>query len=339
MTLAQGQTTPFENKLTHFKDNCKKFFYSLTGENRKIIYNRTKMNKRLTIFFLLCLILLSTCSPMATKKAIQPTSTIQTNLHSNESIPSKYRGKLKLFVLMGQSNMSGRGEVPADLKHTNPRVYMFGNDYRWKLAEEPVDSAKGQIDMVSEDRDAGISPSLSFAETLLESKPEWVIGLIPCAKNSTSLIDWAQNDDPKSLYGSCLKRVKQAAEMGTVEGILFYQGETDANDPNYYRSIKVNKNILPANHWAEAFEDFVRAWRRDLGISDLPVVFAQLATTTDKNLINWEIIKEQQASVNMLNVAMVKTDDLGLGDAVHLNVESYLEVGRRFAKAYLQIIQ
>ena len=130
------------------------------------------------------------------------------------AIPAEYQGKLKLFILAGQSNMSGRGEVPGDLKHTNPRVYLFGNDYQWKLAEEPVDSAVGQVDMVSEDRDAGMSPSLSFAETLLGSKPEWAIGLIPCAKSSSSLLDWRQNDDPKSLYGSCLKRIQQAAANG-----------------------------------------------------------------------------------------------------------------------------
>ena len=51
--------------------------------------------------------------------------------------------------------------------------------------------------------------------------------------------------------------------------------------------------------------------------------------------INWEVIKEQQASVDLPNVRMIKTDDLELGDAVHLTVESYLEVGRRFAEAYL----
>ena len=165
---------------------------------------------------------------------------------TEEAIPAELRGKLKLFVLMGQSNMSGRGAVPEELKHTNPRVYLFGNDYQWKLAEEPVDSAVGQVDMVSEDRDAGISPSLSFAEFLLGSKPDWAIGLIPCAKNSTSMLDWVQNDDPKSLYGSCFKRILQAAPMGSVEGILFYQGETDAIDADYYASLKINRKILPA---------------------------------------------------------------------------------------------
>jgi len=294
------------------------------------------MFRKLSNLLSICLALLTACSPARNNKANMPTSPVSPDPYGSENIPAEYRGKLKLFVLAGQSNMSGRGTVPEWLKHTNPQVYMFGNDYQWKLAEEPVDSAVGQVDMVSEDRDAGISPALSFAETLLGSRPDWVIGLIPCAKNSTSLLDWQPNDDPKSLYGSCWHRIQLATQMGTLEGILFYQGEADANDPNYYPQRK----ILPAEQWAEKFSELVAAWRRDLGNPNLPVVFAQLATHQDaKHFINWEVIKEEQESVHLPNVSMIKTDDLVLGDAVHLSMESYLEVGRRFAEGYLDIIK
>ena len=303
------------------------------------------MFKNLNTLFTIVLVLITACNPVALGWTPELTEASTTKppvpvASGVENIPAEYRGKLKLFVLMGQSNMSGRGEVPEELKHTNPQVYMFGNDYQWKLAEEPVDSAEGQVDMVSEDRDAGISPSLSFAETLLGSRPEWVIGLIPCAKNSTSLLDWAPDDDPKTLYGSCWRRIMQAAQMGTVEGMLFYQGETDAIDPDYYAKLNIERNILPAEQWAEKFGEFVAAWRRDLGIPDLPVVFAQIATTaTDEEALNWDLIKKQQASVDLPYVRMITTDDLELGDAVHLTAESYLEVGRRFAETYLDIIQ
>jgi hypothetical protein len=292
------------------------------------------MKKRFFVILLLGITLLAACSP--TSQASPAWATADQTTIATTGVPTEYQGKLKLFILAGQSNMSGRGAVPAALKHTNPRVYVFGNDYLWKLAEEPVDSAVGQVDMVSEDRDAGMSPGLSFAETLLASKPEWVIGLIPCAKSSSSLRDWQQNDDPKSLYGSCLKRMQQAMQKGSPAGILFYQGEIDAGDPAIYSQ----KNILPSDHWAGEFGQWVKAWRSDLGSPDLPVVFAQLATNRDpRSFINWKVIKEQQVSVDLPNVRMIKTDDLKLGDAVHLSVEGYLEVGRRFAEAYLEIIK
>ena len=60
----------------------------------------------------------------------------------------------------------------------------------------------------------------------------------------------------------------------------------------------------------------MKAWRSDLGIPSLPFVFAQLAIhASEESIPNWDVIKEQQASVDLPNVAMIKTDDLELGDA------------------------
>ncbi|MBD1847882.1 hypothetical protein H6F89_31790 [Cyanobacteria bacterium FACHB-63] len=45
-------------------------------------------------------------------------------------ISKMYLGKLQLFILAGQSNMSGLDEMPKSEMKTNSRIYMFGNDYR-----------------------------------------------------------------------------------------------------------------------------------------------------------------------------------------------------------------
>ena len=54
-----------------------------------------------------------------------------------EVIPENFQGKLSLFILAGQSNIAGRGEMP-EFQQTNSNVFVFGNDYRWKVALEPV---------------------------------------------------------------------------------------------------------------------------------------------------------------------------------------------------------
>jgi hypothetical protein len=243
---------------------------------------------------------------------------------------------MKLFILAGQSNMSGRGKVPESLQKTNPRVFVFGNDYQWKLAAEPVDSPAGQIDKVSEDLDAGFSPAMSFAERLLESDPTMIIGLIPCAKNSTSISAWNRDTKVTTLYGSCLNRIRQASERGVPAGMLIYLGETDATDSVLYPT----KGIISPDLWASKFSEMVQNWRSDLGSPNLPVVFAQLATNGDpKSFINWEVIKQQQASVKLPFCRMIKTDDLTVVDGVHLSIESYQELGKRFADAYLELIK
>jgi hypothetical protein len=283
------------------------------------------MNKT-WICLIITLLALNACSIITPAQSPTPTAAA--------GVPLESQGKMKLFILAGQSNMSGRGKVPDELKHSNPRVFVFGNDYQWRLAEEPVDSAAGQVDRVSEDLDAGMSPGLSFAERLLEAHPDWLIGLIPCAKNSSSINAWQRDERTSSLYGSCLKRARLAMAYGKPAGLLFYQGETDTTDPGLYP----DKRIGDPAEWASRFAQMVSDWRSDLGAPGLPVVFAQLASNGDPtSFIHWEAIRAQQASVTLPNVGMIRTDDLELGDAVHLTVAGYLEVGRRFAEAYLEI--
>lgn len=262
------------------------------------------------------------------------TSRTETTGTSEGSIPEKYQGKLQLFILAGQSNMSGMGDLPEVETKINPRIYVFGNDYHWKLAKEPVDDSSNQVDKVSEDTPAGYSPALSFATTLLEQHPDMVIGLIPCAKGGSSIHEWRRNLSDNTLYGSCLKRVRAASVMGNVAGFLFFQGEIDTVDPNE----QPERTFLP-NQWADRFTLLVRDWRSDLRLPELPVVFAQIGSHTQPDRFkNWAIVQEQQRKVRLPFSAMITTDDLALRDYAHFTTESYQIIGQRFAKAYLDLV-
>ncbi|NEO40828.1 MAG: sialate O-acetylesterase [Moorea sp. SIOASIH] len=250
-------------------------------------------------------------------------------------IPSDFEGKMSLFILAGQSNMSGTGKLTAASSVTDPRVFVFGNDYRWHLAKEPIDSQTKQVDKVSEDKSAGVGPGMAFATELLKYNPELIIGLIPCAKSGTAIEQWQRSLSEDTLYGSCLKRVGAASVMGEITGILFFQGEKDAQKPSQDSDI----TFFP-NQWADKFVTLVKDFRQDLGKPDLPVVFAQIGTTTDpETLPNWETVKAQQATVQLPATRMITTDDLALQDYVHLTTESYLIVGKRFAKAFWKLTQ
>jgi hypothetical protein len=252
-----------------------------------------------------------------------------------DNIPEEFQGKLSLFVLAGQSNIAGRGQVPKSGQNTNSRVFVFGNDYHWRIATEPIDDPSNQVDKVSEDPDAGFSPASAFATSLLERRPDMVVGLIPCAKGGSSIYQWHKSLSENTLYGSCLKRVRAASTMGNVAGILFFQGEADAIAPELYE-----ETVLLPDEWGDRFVALVNNWRDDLGLPELPVVFAQIGTHTAPDIfVNWEIVKEQQSSVQMPFCVMITTDDLALRDVVHFTSESYQTIGKRFAKAYVNLIQ
>src|SRR5687768_18610202 len=69
-------------------------------------------------------------------------------------IPKEHQGKMHLFILAGQSNMVGWAPIP-DGEKTDPRIYVFGKDYRWRIADHPIEAAFNQVDTVSENRIAG----------------------------------------------------------------------------------------------------------------------------------------------------------------------------------------
>lgn len=262
-----------------------------------------------------------------------PTSVPPTDAPALVEIPQAYIGRMALFILAGQSNMSGWAPVPENEK-TDPRIYVFGNDYHWRIAREPVDNPYNQVDKISLDRAAAFGPSLAFALTMLEHDPDMVIGLIPCAKSSTSIVEWQRNLSDQSLYGSCLKRARAASPMGQLSGVLFYQGEEDAVDPTRYP-----QHDPSPSQWSQLFSNFVSAMRTDLDAPDLPVVFAQLgADPISVDLPNWVLVKEQQSSIQLPMTAMIITEDLPSMDGLHFTTDSYRTIGKRFADAYWELM-
>ena len=247
------------------------------------------------------------------------------------AIAPRHQGNLKLYILVGQSNMAGTAEIPAGLK-SSANIFTFGNDYRWAKAMPPIDSGVNQVDAVSIDADAGFGPAFIFAKTLISQNQNQMIGLIPCAKSGSSITDWQESLSDETLYGSCLKRVRAASTMGEPAGILFFQGEADAVDPKLFPSLRPD-----AEAWAEKFATFAFNFRQDIGQPNLPLVYAQLGTPEDtEGLPNWNAIKAQQESIQIPNAKMIMTEDLPM-DGVHYTTESYKVIGQRFAEAMTQL--
>lgn len=252
---------------------------------------------------------------------------VSAELPNPSTVPEQLQGKLKLYVLVGQSNMVGSADIPDDVPHS-ANVYTFGNDYRWVAAKEPIDSPQNQVDRVSEDARAGFGPALTFAQTLVVQNSNQLIGLIPCAKAGSSITDWQQSLSDDTLYGSCLKRVRAATTMGTVSGILFFQGEADTIDPQQFPGLRPE-----ADTWAEKFALFAYNFRQDIGSPGLPLVYAQLGQPTDQEgLPNWSLVQQQQANIQIPNAVMIETNDLPM-EGIHYTADSYKVIGQRFADA------
>jgi len=241
-----------------------------------------------------------------------------------------------VFVIAGQSNASGHGASLDNKEPTDPRVTMFGNDYRWKLAREPVDTAAGQLDKVSNDAAyvndrVGHSFALRAAKDLVRSGVEQV-KLIPCAKGGSRIAEWRMRPDPldrSTLFGSMNARVRRAAPKG-LTALWWHQGESDAGGG--------------LDRYISNQTQLVREFRSALAPS-LPIIYAQLAKIGNKkpSSIHHPIMEAQRRletgsgyDCELARYHMVVTFDLPLVDTYHLTAEGQKELGRRFALASRQ---
>src|SRR5690606_23928776 len=88
---------------------------------------------------------------------------------------------MQLFLLAGQSNMAGRGDIEAQDSIVHPRIFVLNRDLEWVAAVEPLHFDKPV---------AAVGPGLSFARALADADPEAIIGLIPAAVGGSPITSW-----------------------------------------------------------------------------------------------------------------------------------------------------
>lgn len=212
-------------------------------------------------------------------------------------------GDLSLLVLAGQSNMES-GEPYTPTGFTDPRVLEVLPDNTLRLATEP-----------------GSAVGLAAAKTLADTTGGQV-AVIQCASGGTAINEW-QAGWP--LFERCANRVRQAAVHGTVRGILFWQGESDAFSAGL------------AGMWRSRFETFAGTFRPAIGSTFVPLVYAQLGVSTQPLTVAWDQVKEQQAAATVKCSVMVKTEDLPKVDQLHYTPASLSVVGQRMTGALLAV--
>lgn len=212
-----------------------------------------------------------------------------------------------VFVLAGQSNMAGRG-LPVPAEKPTPGIMQITR----KGIVPAVDPLNGE---------QGVGPGLAFAKAIKRAHPDVTIILVPCAKGATWMRQWQRG---QFLYNRCVKRA--AAAHGVVKGVLFAQGESDAQLTDV------------AGKWRHRFERFSRQFRASLHASRAPFIYTVLGRTTQHHRFHaWPIIQHAQRAAHVRDGAAIPTADLTLQDNVHFTVRSYHTLGLRMARAWTRL--
>lgn len=163
---------------------------------------------------------------------------------------------MELFLLIGQSNMAGRGKVEPQDEVIHPRIFMLTKDLAWVPAKDPVHFDKPI---------AGVGLCSQFARAVAAAKPGMTIGLIPCAMGGTSLDQWKPGG---TLYTNAIARTRAAMKSGRLAGILWHQGEGDSS----------HEKVAT---YPKRFAAMIAQLRKDLGAENVPVIIGELGRFRD----------------------------------------------------------
>lgn len=237
---------------------------------------------------------------------------------------SQQKKETHIFILMGQSNMSGYGEILLEDKIPVDNIFIIptkgGEKYEWQPAAHPLHNR------LSSDR---FGLGLPFSKEYLKKHPNVIIKLIPVAWGGAGIDNLNKGTD---TYNDGISKALFAQKEGEIKGVLWHQGESDT----------VNEEL--ANSYESKLHQFIFDLRADLNAPNLPFVVGNLAEFYSKG-------KDHNAPERVKRIDQVKktlrdlpskvkyTGFVESSDCksidqhmVHFDRNSYIILGKRYAQ-------
>ena len=230
---------------------------------------------------------------------------------------------MHIFLLAGQSNMAGRGEVQETDRTPHPRVFVLNENDEWVVATEPVHFDKPQR--------VGVGPGLALAKEIAERNPDIRVGLVPTAVGGSGIQTWTPGGYHEQTgfypWDDAVRRLRVAMQSGELKAILWHQGEGDSG-------------MDAAKLYEARLHDLIRRFREVAGDDQLPVIIGQLGQFKEwsdgRRLVN---AAHESVPKHFERTRFVTSDGLThIGDGTHFDAASARELGHRYAEAYADIL-
>lgn len=225
---------------------------------------------------------------------------------------------MKSILMIGQSNMEGRGFINEVPMICNERILMLRNA-GWQMMAEPINYDRPN---------AGIGLAGSFAAMWCMEHEGEQIGLIPCAEGGSSLDDWAVD---KNLFKNAVIQAGFAMQDSELIGILWHQGESDSYGggyQTYYKKLQV----------------IIESLRKELNAFEVPLIIGGLGDFLGKNgfglnCTEYELVNEQllRFAREQENSCFVTAEGLTPNpDGIHMDAVSQRRFGVRYYEAFVK---
>jgi hypothetical protein len=242
-----------------------------------------------------------------------------------------FEGK-ELFLLIGQSNMSGMSPMPGEPWPINERVtFMVQFDCsslgqtagEWLPAEPPLHGCQWATGGI------GLGLADFFGAKLAEEWANSKIGLIPNAVPGQLISIYLKEGGTsapispyESAYQMTLERAQAAQEQGRIRAILLHQGESDDNQGM-------------SEQWLGRVATVVADLRADLNLGEeVPLLAGQIGPS------QWQ---DHNAYVNQIpdyvpNSAVISAEGTAIHDIAHFDEASAKIMGERYVEKFLEMV-
>ena len=236
------------------------------------------------------------------------------NTDSGNTDNTVYFDGRQSVLLIGQSNMAGRGFAEDVEPISDDRILMLNQSNQWVKMEEPIHYDKSA---------AGIGLAASFAKGFVDTF-DCEIGLIPAAMGGTSISDWKVGG---TYYNDAIARAKEAQKTSEICAILWHQGESNRSNHSSY---------------AEKLQVILDAMIAELGLdAEKIVIITGELRETSTNPSQRETFHEQLNKLNDVyeNYGVADAEGLTLNsDIIHFDAPSLRVFGYRYFNIFKTII-
>ena len=229
----------------------------------------------------------------------------------------------KVFLLGGQSNMAGH---QTGLPTTSPYNTALPDIQFWNYANNGwIDLQPGLGETTND-----IGPEIGFGHTLADLFPDDDIYLIKHGASGTDLaVDWNPNGTGpqyntfESRVNAALANLTGAGLAPEIAGMIWMQGESDANNAAYGAAYEAN------------LTNFINTVRSDFSTPDMPFVVGRITDLTSYGFPAVAEVRTAQETVpaTVGNASWIDTDDIALNPAApgHYSMSGQITLGTRFA--------
>lgn len=249
-----------------------------------------------------------------------------------------YMPTYDVFLLIGQSNMAGRGTLLEEDKtrELNGVWLLNGSD-----EPEPAVNPLNKYSTVRKGLSMqGVNPGTGFGEKLAEVTGRKVL-LVVNALGGSNINKWVKDateiEDRESigkgtlkLFDEAVRRAKEAQKYGELKAVLWHQGEANAGS---------QENV---DAYMGQLKGFIADLREALGIPGLPFIAGEIAHWADTRYgYNFNaMLRGITDPGNVPNSALISSEGAGQlknDSDPHFSRDGQILIGRRYADKVIEM--